>query len=200
MIWNTPPNYMVANRIIIGISGASGAVFGVEMLKALKQAGIQTHLVVTKSAQITLAHETDVSLPQLHALADQVYSVADMSASIASGSFKTRGMIVAPCSMRSLAEIANGNTTTLLTRAADVVLKERRRLVLMVRETPLHSVHLRNMLTLSDMGAIISPPVPAFYSKPESIADIVAHSVGRVLDLFEIEHALVKRWHGVDAS
>ena len=191
---------MVANRIIIGISGASGAVFGVEMLKALKQAGIQTHLVVTKSAQITLAHETDVSLPQLHALADQVYSVADMSASIASGSFKTRGMIVAPCSMRSLAEIANGNTTTLLTRAADVVLKERRRLVLMVRETPLHSVHLRNMLTLSDMGAIISPPVPAFYSKPESIADIVAHSVGRVLDLFEIEHALVKRWHGVDAS
>ena len=200
MIWNTPPNYMVANRIIIGISGASGAVFGVEMLKALKQAGIQTHLVVTKSAQITLAHETDVSLPQLHALADQVYSVADMSASIASGSCKTRGMIVAPCSMRSLAEIANGNTTTLLTRAADVVLKERRRLVLMVRETPLHSVHLRNMLTLSDMGAIISPPVPAFYSKPESIADIVAHSVGRVLDLFEIEHALVKRWHGVDAS
>jgi 4-hydroxy-3-polyprenylbenzoate decarboxylase len=187
-------------RIIIGISGASGAVYGVEMLKALRVAGVETHLVVTRSAQITLAHETPLSLPQVHALADHVHSVNDMSASIASGSFKTAGMIVAPCSMRSLAEIATGNTTTLLTRAADVVLKERRRLVLMVRETPLHSVHLRNMLTLSDMGAIMAPPVPAFYSKPHSIADIVAHSVGRVLDLFDIDHTLVKRWQGVNAE
>lgn len=191
---------MTPSRIIVGISGASGAVYGVEMLRALKAAGVETHLVVTKSAQITLAHETPYSLPQLHAMAAHVHSVADMSASIASGSFKTLGMIVAPCSMRSLAEIATGATTTLLTRAADVVLKERRKLVLMVRETPLHSVHLRNMLTLSDMGAIIAPPVPAFYSKPERIEDMVAHSVGRVLDLFDIEHALVKRWHGVDAD
>ncbi len=191
---------MSSQRIIIGISGASGAVYGVEMLKALKIAGIETHLVVTKSAQITLAHETPYALAQVQAMADYSHPVGDMSASIASGSFKTAGMIVAPCSMRSLAEIATGNTTTLLTRAADVVLKERRRLVLMVRETPLHSVHLRNMLTLSDMGAIIAPPVPAFYSKPETIADMVAHSVGRVLDLFEIEHSLVKRWHGVGAQ
>lgn len=188
---------MAASRIIVGISGASGAVYGVEMLKALKAAGIETHLVITKSAQITLAHETPYSITQVQQMADHLHSVSDMSASIASGSFKTAGMIVAPCSMRSLAEIATGNTTSLLTRAADVVLKERRRLVLMVRETPLHSVHLRNMLTLSDMGAIIAPPVPAFYSKPDSLEQMVAHTVGRVLDLFEIEHALVKRWQGV---
>lgn len=191
---------MSGSPIIVGISGASGAVYGVEVLKALRGAGVETHLVVTKSAQITLAHETELSLPQLHQLASHVHSVSDMSAAIASGSFKTRGMIVAPCSMRSLAEIATGNTTTLLTRAADVVLKEKRRLVLMVRETPLHSVHLRNMLTLADMGAVIAPPVPAFYSKPTDLADMVAHTVGRVLDLFDIEHRLVKRWQGVDAE
>lgn len=191
---------MPSPRIIVGISGASGAVYGIAMLKALRAANIETHVVITKSAQITIACETSLSLPQVHALADYVHSAADMSASISSGSFKTMGMIVAPCSMRSLAEIATGNTTTLLTRAADVVMKERRRLVLMVRETPLHSVHLRNMLTLSDMGAIIAPPVPAFYSKPESLDAMVAHSVGRVLDLFDIDHALVKRWHGVDAN
>jgi 4-hydroxy-3-polyprenylbenzoate decarboxylase len=127
-------------------------------------------------------------------MADFVYSVSDMSASISSGSFKTAGMIVAPCSVRSLAEIATGVTTTLLTRAADVVLKERRRLVLMVRETPLTSIHLRNMLTLSDMGAIIAPPVPAFYNKPENLNEMVTHTVGRVLDLFDLEHDLVKRW------
>lgn len=191
---------MTPTRIIIGISGASGAVYGVEMLKALRAAGVETHLVVTRSAQITLAHETPYSLPQVQALASQVHAVGDLSAAISSGSFKTCGMIVAPCSMRSLAEIATGNTTSLLTRAADVVLKERRRLVLMVRETPLHSVHLRNMLTLSDMGAIIAPPVPAFYSKPDSLEAMVAHSVGRVLDLFDIDHRLVRRWHGVEAG
>ena len=184
--------------LIIGISGASGAVYGVELLKALKAAGVQTHLVVSKSAQITLAHETGYTLPQVHALADHFYSNADLSAAIASGSFKTAGMIVAPCSMRSLAEIATGMSTTLLTRAADVILKERRRLVLMVRETPLHSIHLRHMLTLSDMGAIIAPPVPAFYSKPANIEDMVSHTVGRVLDLFDVEHRLVKRWEGVE--
>ena len=188
---------MEQKRIIIGISGASGAVYGIELLKALKSAGVQTHLVISKTAQITIAHETNYSIPQVQALADHTHSAADLSASIASGSFKTLGMIVAPCSMRTLAEIATANTTTLLTRAADVVLKERRRLVLMVRETPLHSAHLRNMLAVSDMGGIIAPPVPAFYSKPASLEEMVGHTVGRVLDLFDIPHALVKRWDGV---
>jgi 4-hydroxy-3-polyprenylbenzoate decarboxylase len=183
--------------LIIGISGASGAVYGVELLKALREAQVETHLVVSKTAQITLAHETDYRLPQLHELATHFYSPMDFSAAISSGSFKSAGMIIAPCSMRSLAEIASGVTTTLLTRAADVTLKERRKLALMVRETPLHSVHLRNMLTLSDMGAIIAPPVPAFYSKPRNLDDMVAHSVGRVLDLFDIEHKLVRRWEGI---
>lgn len=184
-------------KIIIGISGASGAIYGIELLKALRAASVETHLVITKAAQITLAHETDYTVAQTQALADHFYSINDISAAIASGSFKTAGMIVAPCSMRSLAEIATANTTTLLTRAADVVLKERRRLVLMTRETPLHSAHLRNMLAVSDMGGIIAPPVPAFYSKPESIEAMVAHTVGRILDLFNIDHALVKRWQGV---
>ncbi len=189
---------MQPKRIIIGISGASGAIYGVTLLRALKEAGVETHLVISKTAQITIAHETPYSLPQIHALADHYYSAADLSGAIASGSFKTCGMIVAPCSMRSLAEIATGVTTTLLTRAADVVLKERRKLVLMVRETPLHSIHLRNMLALSDMGAIIAPPVPAFYQKPESLDDMVAHTTGRVLDLFDIEAGLVTRWAGVE--
>lgn len=185
-------------RIIIGISGASGAVYGVELLKALKAAGVETHVVVSKTAQITLALETEYTLPQVHKLADHFYSNNDVSAAIASGSFKTMGMIVAPCSMRSLAEIATGMSTTLLTRAADVILKERRKLVMMVRETPLHSIHLRHMLTLSDMGAIMAPPVPAFYSKPANLEEMVAHTVGRVLDLFDIEHTMVKRWEGVE--
>jgi len=188
---------MEPKRIIIGISGASGAVYGIELLKTLKDTAVETHLVISRTAQITIAHETQYSLPQLHALADHTHSANDLSASIASGSFKTNGMIVAPCSMRSLAEIATSNTTSLLTRAADVVLKERRRLVLMVRETPLHSAHLRNMLAVSDMGGIIAPPVPAFYSKPASIEELVGHTVGRVLDLFDISHNLVTRWQGV---
>ena len=181
-------------RIIVGISGASGAIYGIELLKVLKEAKIETHLVVSKTAQITIAQETAYSLPQVHEFASHVHSAVDLAASISSGSFKTAGMIVAPCSVRSLAEIATGTTTTLLTRAADVVLKERRRLVLMVRETPLHSIHIRNMLTLSDMGAIIAPPLPAFYSKPISLHDMIMHTVGRMLDLFEVEHELIKRW------
>jgi flavin prenyltransferase len=188
---------MQPKRIIVGISGASGATYGIELLKALGAAGVETHLIVSKTAQITIAHETDYSLPQLQKLAAHWHSINDLSASIASGSFKTDGMIVAPCSMKSLAEIATAHASNLLTRAADVVLKERRRLVLMVRETPLHSIHLRHMLTLSDMGAIIAPPVPAFYSKPQSLDDMVAHTVGRVLDLFEIETNKVRRWEGV---
>lgn len=188
---------IVKKRIIIGISGASGAVYAIELLKNLRELGFETHLVVSKYGQVTIAHETDYSISQVHALADFVYSPSDMSASVSSGSFKTAGMIIAPCSVRSLAEIASGVTTSLLTRAADVVLKERRRLVLMVRETPLSSVHLRNMLTLSDMGAIIAPPVPAFYSKPNSLDEMVTHTVGRVLDLFDIGHSLTKPWQGI---
>lgn len=185
---------MSKKSLVVGISGASGAIYGIELLKALKDLQVETHLVVSKSAQITIAQETAYSLPQVHGFASHVHSATDMAAAISSGSCKTMGMIVTPCSVRSLAEIATSVTTTLLTRAADVTLKERRRLVLMVRETPLHSIHLRNMLTLSEMGAIISPPVPAFYSKPISLHDMVMHTVGRMLDLFEIEHDLVKRW------
>lgn len=191
---------MEAKRIIVGISGASGAIYGIRLLEALKAAGVETHLTITRNAQITIAHETSYSLPQVQALATHFHSINDMAACISSGSFKTMGMIVAPCSMRSLAEIATAHTTTLLSRAADVILKERRRLVLMVRETPLHSIHLRNMVTVSDLGGIIAPPVPAFYSKPETIDDIVDHSVGRVLDLFDIEHTLVNRWEGIAAE
>lgn len=185
------------DRIIVGISGASGAIYGIELLKALAGAGLETHLVITKTAQITIAHETPYSIPQVQALASHFYSVTDLSASIASGSFKTRGMIVAPCSMRSLAEIATASSTNLLTRAADVILKERRKLVLMARETPLNNAHLKNMLAVSEMGGIIAPPVPAFYQKPDSVDALIAHSVGRVLDLFDINHTLVKRWKGV---
>lgn len=188
---------MAKQRIIVGISGASGAAYGVTALKALKAAGIETHLVVSKTSQITLTHETGLSLKDAHALADVAHNVGDLSASIASGSFKTIGMIVAPCSMRSLAEIATGASSNLLTRAADVVLKERRRLVLLARETPLTAAHLRNMLAVTEMGGIIAPPVPALYSKPESIDAIVNHTVGRVLDLFDIEHGLVERWAGL---
>ena len=191
---------MEPKRIIVGISGASGAIYGIEMLKALKAASVETHLVISKTAHITIAHETQYTPAQVHALADHFYSSADLAARISSGSFKTMGMIVAPCSMKSLAEIATGTTTGLLSRAADVVLKERRKLVLLPRETPLHSIHLRNMLTLSDMGVIIAPPLPAFYSKPTTIEALISHTVGRVLDLFDIDHALVKRWDGVAAD
>lgn len=181
-------------RLIIGISGASGAIYGVRLLQVLRDGSVETHLVISKAAEMTLAYESDLKPKALRALADKSYSVGDVGAAIASGSFRTLGMVIAPCSVRSMAEIATGVTTTLLTRAADVVLKERRRLVLMLRETPLHTGHLRNLAALSEMGAIIAPPVPAFYIRPRSIEDIVDHSVGRVLDLFGIENDLVRRW------
>jgi len=181
-------------RLIVGISGASGAIYGVRLLEALKESPVETHLVMSRAAEMTLAYETDRTVKEVRALADVVYSVADIGAPIASGSFRTMGMVIAPCSVRSMAEIATGVTSSLLTRAADVVLKERRRLVLMVRETPLHTGHLRNLVALSEMGAIVAPPVPAFYAKPDSVADIVDHSVGRVLDLLGIETDLVRRW------
>lgn len=189
---------MMVQHIIIGISGASGAIYGVRMLEALREVeSVKTHLVMSKMAHVTLATETSYSVSDVQALADYVHDAKDLAAAISSGSFKTLGMVVAPCSMRSLAEIATSLSTTLLTRAADVVLKERRKLVLMVRETPLTTVHLKNMVTVSEMGGIIAPPVPAFYQNPESLDDVVNHSVGRVLDIFDIDHALVRRWQGL---
>lgn len=181
-------------RLIVGISGASGTVYGVRLLQALRGAGVETHLVMTRSAEVTLAYETDLKVKDVHALADVVHPIADIGAAISSGSFRTLGMVVAPCSIRSLAEIAYGTTTGLLTRAADVVLKERRRLVLLVRETPLHTGHLRAMTQASEIGAIVMPPVPAFYTRPASVDDIVDHTVGRVLDLFDIDNKLIRRW------
>jgi flavin prenyltransferase len=181
-------------RIVIGISGASGAIYGIRLLELLKNTDIETHLVVTRSAQITIAQEEGRKISEVVALADVHYGSEDIAAAISSGSFHTVGMIVAPCSMRSLGEIATGSTTSLLTRAADVTLKERRRLVLLVRETPLHLGHLRSMVAATEIGAIISPPVPAFYTKPKTIDDIVNHTLGRALDLFDIDLGLVKRW------
>jgi len=181
-------------RLIVGLSGASGIVYGVRLLESLRSQPVEAHLVMSKSAEVTLAYETDLKVSDVQALANVWYPAGDMGAALSSGSFRTLGMVVAPCSMRSLAEIAGGVTTSLLTRAADVVLKERRRLVLVVRETPLHSGHLRNMLSLSEMGAIIAPPVPAFYARPANLDEMVDQTVGRVLDLFDIEIGEVRRW------
>jgi len=184
----------VTKRLIVGISGASGAIYGVRMLEALRAAGIESHLVMTKTAAMTLAYETDYTAKQVQSLAHVAHAPEDLGAAISSGSFKTLGMVVAPCSMRSVAEIAYGNTTGLLTRAADVQLKERRRVVLLAREAPLHVGHLRALTQAAEIGAVILPPVPAFYAKPKTIDDLVAHTVGRALDLFDIETNLVKRW------
>jgi 4-hydroxy-3-polyprenylbenzoate decarboxylase len=186
-------------RLIIGISGASGVTYGVRLLQLLRNAGVETHLVMSKTAELTFAYETDLKIAEVRELANVTHAIDDMTAAISSGSFRTAGMIVAPCSMRSMSEIASGVTTTLLTRAADVVLKERRRLVLMVRETPLHTGHLRTMAALSEIGAIIAPPVPAFYAKPDNLEEMVDHTVGRVLDLFDIDVGIVRRWGEDDA-
>jgi flavin prenyltransferase len=187
-------------RIVVGISGASGVIYGVRLLQLLRDMPIETHLVMSKSAEITLAYETDLKVAEVKALADETHAIGDMAASLSSGSFKTLGMIVAPCSVRSVAEIASGVSTTLLTRAADVILKERRRLVLMVRETPLHLGHLRNMAAVTEMGAIIAPPVPAFYARPKSLDEAIDHNLGRVLDLFDIDSGKVKRWGETDGK
>lgn len=181
-------------RLIIGITGATGIQFGIRILELLQPLPIATHLVMSATAEVALAYETTRKVAEIRALADVWHPVGDLGAAISSGSFKTMGMIVAPCTIRTMSEIATGVTTTLLSRAADVVLKERRRLVLMVRETPLHTGHLRSMTQLSEMGAIIAPPVPAFYAAPHTLEDMVDHAVGRVLDLFDIETATVKRW------
>jgi 4-hydroxy-3-polyprenylbenzoate decarboxylase len=185
---------MTVRRLIVGITGASGAAYGVAALKALRIAGVESHLVISRSGQITAAHELELKFSELTSLADVVYRADDIAAAISSGSFQTMGMLVAPCSIRTLSEISSGVTSSLLTRAADVVLKERRRLVLMVRETPYHLGHLRSMTQVTEMGAIVMPPVPAFYAKPVTIDDIVNHSVGRALDLFGLENDMVRRW------
>ncbi|APR98240.1 UbiX family flavin prenyltransferase [Wolbachia endosymbiont of Folsomia candida] len=218
------------SRIVIGISGASGSIYGVRILEALRNInrslvsvipvldtgiqgkrnidssvtrwndsnqGYETHLVISSAGKITLAHEIPEKLEDITSLADFYYSEEKIGEKIASGAFKTLGMIIAPCSMKTMSEIASGVTSNLLTRAADVTLKERRKLVLMVRETPLHLGHLRNMLKLTEMGAIIAPPVPSFYTKPKSLNDIIDHSVGKVLDLFDIKCPNFKEWQGV---
>jgi 4-hydroxy-3-polyprenylbenzoate decarboxylase len=181
-------------RMIVGVTGATGIIYGIRLLLALREAAVESHLVVTKAGDQTRSYETDLSARQLRDLADVNYGVGDIAAAIASGSFRTLGMIVAPCSMRTLGEIASGACSNLLTRAGDVTLKERRKLVLMVRETPLSSIHLDNMVRVTQAGGIIFPPVPAFYTRPKTIEDIVDHTVGRVLDLFDIDIGLVARW------
>jgi 4-hydroxy-3-polyprenylbenzoate decarboxylase len=185
-----------AHRLIVAISGASGVIYGVRTLERLREIGIETHLVMTRAAKITLSHETDLKVADVEALASVVHPADDVGASISSGSFRTLGMIVAPCSIRSLSEIASGVTSGLLARAADVVLKERRRLVLLVREAPLHGGHLKSMLAATEMGAIIAPPVPAFYFRPKSLAEVIDQTVGRSLDLFGLEVQGVRRWEG----
>ena len=186
-------------RLVVGISGASGVVYGVRLLELLRETPVETHLVVTRAAQLTLSQETSLRLADVESLADHTYSNQDVGAAIASGSFRTMGMVVAPCSVKSMSEINTGVTSSLLARAADVVLKERRRLVLMVRETPLHRNHLRTMAELAELGAVIAPPVPAFYPNPDSVEALVDQTVGRVLDLFEIESGVVERWTGMSS-
>ena len=183
-------------RLIVGISGASGTVYGIRLLEMLREAEVETHLVMSKSAEMTMAYETDLKPKDVRALAAVHYPNADIGAAISSGSFPTMGMIIAPCSIRTMSEIASGVTASLLSRAADVVLKERRRLVLAVRETPLHVGHLRSMLTLAEIGAVVSPIVPAFYNRPKTVDDIINHTCGRLLDLFGIDTGIVKRWKG----
>ena len=187
-------------RMVVGISGASGVAYGVRTLDALRELGIESHLVVTRAALLTLSQETDLTADDLTGRADVTHRLNDVGASIASGSFRTMGMIVAPCSVRTMSEIATGVTSTLLTRAADVTLKERRRLVLMVRETPLHLGHLRTMTALAEMGSVIAPPLPALYAKPASIEEMIDQSVGRALDLFGLDWAPVRRWSGMAAD
>lgn len=181
-------------KLVIGISGASGVVYGLRALDACRDLGIESHVILSKAAVLTLADETERSVAEVNAMADVVHKVGDIGAAIASGSFRALGMLVAPCSVRTMSEIATGVTSNLLTRAADVTLKERRPLVLMVRETPFHLGHLRTMVRLAEMGATIAPPLPAFYARPNSIAEMVDQSVGRALDLFGLDWKAVRRW------
>ncbi len=185
-----------SRRIVVGISGASGVVYGREMLKTLRELGYESHVVISAAAQRNFSLETKFSLSEVESLADHIYSETDLAAPIASGSFLTAGMVVIPCTIKSLSAIAHSYNENLLVRAADVTLKERRTLVLVVRETPLHQGHLQLMLAAASLGAIILPPVPAFYHFPETIDDIIRHTVGKVLDCFHIPHDLFRRWQG----
>jgi flavin prenyltransferase len=187
-------------RLVVGISGASGVIYGVRLLELLRETDVETHLVMSKSAEVTLAYETDYKPKDVKALASVNHPATDIGAAISSGSFPTMGMVIAPCSIRTMSEIATGVTSSLLSRAADVVLKEKRRLVLALRETPLHGGHLRTMTTLTDIGAVVAPIVPAFYTKPKSVDDIINHTVGRLLDFFGIETKVVRRWEGGPAE
>lgn len=183
-------------RLVVGISGGSGAIYGVRLLELLQEADIETHLVMSRAAQVTLAHETDFKVAEVEKRASVVYSNSDIGAACSSGSFRTMGMIIAPCSIKTMSEIATGVTGHLLSRAADVALKERRRVVLLLRETPLHLGHIRTMASVTEAGAIVYPPVPAFYARPNSIEDMIDHTLGRVLDLFDIDVGKAKRWTG----
>lgn len=186
-----------ARHIVVGISGASGAIYGVRLLEMLRAAGLVTHLIVSRNAGVTLATETGLKLADVEALADHVHSNSDLGAACSSGSFRTLGMIVAPCSVKTMSEIATGVTGHLIARSADVALKERRRLVLLLRETPLHLGHIRAMAAVTEAGGIIYPPVPAFYARPQTLDEMIDHTLGRVLDLFDIDSGSVRRWTGV---
>jgi 4-hydroxy-3-polyprenylbenzoate decarboxylase len=184
-------------KMIVAITGASGTIYGIRLLEALSSSGIETHLIMSDSAKITMAMETTFTPSYVESLATEVHSAKNVGASIASGSFRTLGMVVAPCSVHTMSDIAWGSTSNLITRAADVVLKERRRLILLFRETPLHAGHIKTMAQVTENGAIVMPPVPALYTNPKSIDDIINHTVGRVLDLFDLDNDLVKRWNGI---
>lgn len=188
---------MTPHRLIVAISGASGAIYGITALKMLRELKVESHLIISKAAALSLSAETDLSVTTVNGLADVVHRVGDIGATIASGSFKTLGMLVAPCSVKTMSEIATGVTSSLISRAADVTLKERRRLVLMVRESPLHLGHIRSMAAVTEMGAIVAPPLPAFYTRPQSLQEMVDQSVARTLDLFGLD-APLKRWAGLN--
>jgi len=194
---NSPVCASRPRRIVVGISGASGAVYGVRALELLAQAGVQTHLIMSRAARLTITQETGLKPADVAAKASVAYAVQDVGAAIASGSFATDGMLIAPCSVKTLSEIVTGVTSSLLTRAADVTLKERRRLVLMVRETPLHLGHLRSMVAATEMGAIIVPPVPALYAQPASLDAMVTQTVGRSLEVLGVQCTAVQRWQGM---
>ena len=185
-----------ARRLIVGITGASGAIYGVRLLELLRAADIETHLVISRAGQTTLAAETNLKVADVEALADVVHQNTDIAAACSSGSFRTLGMVIAPCSIKTMGEIATGVTPNLISRAADVALKERRRVVLMLRETPLHLGHIRSMAAVTEAGAVVYPPVPAFYAQPKSLDEMIDHTLGRVLDLFEIDVGVVRRWSG----
>lgn len=187
----------VRKKMIVAITGASGTIYGIRLLEALTRIGVETHLIMSDSAKITMAMETTFTPSYVESLATEVHSAKNIGASIASGSFRTLGMVVAPCSVHTMSDIAWGSTSNLITRAADVVLKERRRLILLFRETPLHAGHIKTMAQVTENGAIVMPPVPALYTNPKSIDDIIDHTIGRVLDLFDLDNDLVKRWNGI---